>query len=80
MLGRLTTYVLLGALFGAAGGAAFAAAIAPVQLALYVVANLLLLALAAGIAARSGGSTALERLGLTSVPAPAAGSHARGAA
>ncbi len=63
--GRLTTYVLLGALFGAAGGAAFAVAVAPVQLALYVVANLLLLALAVAIAARSGGSSALERLGLS---------------
>ncbi len=62
--GRLTTYAVLGALFGAAGGAAFAAAIAPVQLALYVIANLLLLALAAAIAIGSGGSAALEGFGL----------------
>lgn len=63
-LGRLATYVLLGSLFGAAGGAAFAAAIAPVQFALHVIANVLLLALALAIAAGSGGSTALERFGL----------------
>ncbi len=62
--GRLTTYMLLGALFGAAGGAAFAVAIAPVQLALYVIANLMLLALAASIAFRGAGFAALERFGL----------------
>ncbi|MFO1317762.1 MAG: sulfite exporter TauE/SafE family protein [Burkholderiales bacterium] len=62
--GRLTTYVLLGALFGAAGGAAFAVALAPVQRGLYVAANVLLLVLAASIAARGLAFAPLERAGL----------------
>src|SRR6266568_4077492 len=44
--GRITTYVLLGAAFGAAGGAAFAGAVAPVQRGLYIAANVMLLLLA----------------------------------
>lgn len=62
--GRLTTYMLLGAMFGAAGGAAFALAIAPVQRVLYVVANLLLLLLAWSIAVRGIEYAPLERAGL----------------
>ncbi len=62
--GRLTTYVVLGALAGAAGGAAFAMALAPVERVLYAVANLLLLALAVSIALRSVTWAPLERAGL----------------
>ena len=58
--GRLTTYVLLGATFGAAGGAAFASAVAPLQRGLYVAANLMLLLLALSIVAR-GFSVGLAR-------------------
>lgn len=63
--GRLTTYVLLGALFGAAGGAAFAFALGPVQRALYLAANVLLLLLAASIAIRGIEFAGLERAGLS---------------
>jgi hypothetical protein len=62
--GRLTTYVALGALFGAAGGAALAATLAPLQRGLYVAANLLLLLLALSIALRGIEFAPLERLGL----------------
>jgi len=62
--GRLTTYVLLGAAFGAAGGAAFAAAVAPLQRGLYVAANVMLLLLAASLVARGVGFGRLERAGL----------------
>ncbi len=62
--GRVATYVLLGAIFGAAGGAAIAASWEPLQRGLYVVANLLLLALAFGIARGEAGSPLLERAGL----------------
>ncbi len=62
--GRLTTYVALGALFGAAGGAAFALSIAPLQRTLYVAANLLLLVLACSIAVRGIRFALLERAGL----------------
>ena len=62
--GRLTTYVALGALFGAAGGAALAVSIAPLQRTLYVIANLLLLVLACSIAVRGIQFAALERAGL----------------
>ncbi len=62
--GRITTYAVLGALFGAAGGAALAASLAPFQRGLYVAANLLLLLLAASIALRGIEFPALERLGL----------------
>src|SRR5215218_564851 len=49
--GRIASYALLGAVFGAAGESALAAAkLAPVQQLLYTVANVLLLLLALGIA------------------------------
>ena len=62
--GRITTYAFLGAAFGAAGGAAFAIALAPIQRGLYVVANVMLLLLAISLVARSGRIAALERAGL----------------
>jgi len=62
--GRVSTYVVLGALAGAAGGAAFALALAPVQRGLYVAANLLLLVLALSIAFRGLTFVPLERAGL----------------
>ena len=73
--GRLTTYVVLGALFGAAGGAALAATLAPLQRGLYVAANLLLLLLGASIALRGIRFAPLEQAGLAAfrrlVPAAA---------
>ena len=62
--GRLTTYVLLGAAFGAVGGAAFAVALAPLQRGMYVVANALLLLLAFSLVARGVEFGGLERAGL----------------
>lgn len=63
-LGRVSSYVLLGVGFGAAGGMALAAAnLLPLQRALYVVANLFLLVLAVGIAMRAGGGGGLQRAG-----------------
>ena len=62
--GRLTTYVLLGAAFGAAGGAAFAAAVAPLQRGLYVAANTMLLLLAFSLVLRGVSFGGLERVGL----------------
>lgn len=62
--GRLSTYVVLGALAGAAGGAAFALALGPLQRGLYVTANLLLLVLALSIALRGTALVPLERAGL----------------
>jgi uncharacterized protein len=62
--GRLTTYVLLGAAFGAAGGAAFASAVAPLQRGLYVAANVMLLLLAISIVARGVALAWLEHAGL----------------
>jgi uncharacterized protein len=62
--GRITTYVALGAAFGAAGGAAFAVAVAPLQRGLYVAANVMLLTLAFSLVARAPGSAILERAGL----------------
>jgi sulfite exporter TauE/SafE len=62
--GRIGSYALLGALFGAAGESALASAkLAPVQQALYVAANVLLLLLAAGVAMPAGGITWLGRAG-----------------
>jgi uncharacterized protein len=63
--GRLTTYVLLGAAFGAAGGAALAAAVAPLQRGLYIAANVMLLLLALSLVARGVSFGALERAGLS---------------
>jgi uncharacterized protein len=48
--GRIATYTLIGAALGAAGGEAFAIAWEPVQRALYVLANILLLVLAVALA------------------------------
>lgn len=63
-IGRITTYVLLGAAFGAAGGAAFASAVAPVQRGLYIAANAMLLLLAFSLIARETRFGGLERAGL----------------
>ncbi len=63
-LGRITTYALLGAAFGAAGNASLVAVDwLPLQRALFVVANLFLVALAAGIAWRREGVAPLQRAG-----------------
>jgi sulfite exporter TauE/SafE len=62
--GRIATYVLLGVVFGAAGGAAFAVALGPLTRGLYVAANVLLLLLAFSIAARGAAFAPLERAGL----------------
>lgn len=77
---RIATYVALGALSGAAGGAAFATAFAPWQRGVYVAANLVLLLLAFGIARGRTAPAALEALGLRlySALAPAATPALRG--
>jgi hypothetical protein len=63
-LGRITTYVLLGAALGAAGGAALATADwLPLQRALFVLANLFLLALGLTIAWKREGLAPLQRAG-----------------
>jgi uncharacterized protein len=62
--GRVATYVLLGAAFGAAGAAALQAAdLLPVQRALYVIANLFLLMLGLSLVTRSMGVVWLQRAG-----------------
>ena len=78
--GRVLTYVVLGTLFGAAGGTAFAQAFSPLQRGLYVAANAMLLLLAWGIARGRTAPAALESLGLKaySALAPAAGRALRG--
>ncbi len=78
--GRVLTYVLLGTLFGAAGGTAFAQAFTPLQRGLYVAANVMLLLLAWGIARGRTAPSSLEALGLRlySALAPAAGQALRG--
>ena len=78
--GRVLTYLLLGTLFGAAGGSAFAQAFSPLQRGLYVAANVLLLLLAWGIARGRTAPSSLEALGLKlySALAPAAGRALRG--
>jgi sulfite exporter TauE/SafE len=63
-LGRISSYALLGAVFGAAGGAALAAAdLLPVQRALYMIANVFLVLLAVAIAFGGRGSGLLEQAG-----------------
>ena len=63
-LGRITTYAVLGAAFGAAGSVTvFAVDWQPLQRGLFVVANLFLLALAAAIAWRHQGAVALQAAG-----------------
>lgn len=62
--GRITTYVLLGGAFGAAGGASLVAIDwLPLQRALFVVANLFLLALGVSIAWRRETGASLQRAG-----------------
>lgn len=62
--GRVTTYSLLGAALGAAGGASLVAVDwLPLQRALFVVANLFLLALGVGIALRREGGAPWLRAG-----------------
>jgi sulfite exporter TauE/SafE len=63
-LGRLTTYLLVGAAFGAAGGAALALAWPPAQRVLYALANVVLILTAVRIARPAAGSVVLERAGL----------------
>lgn len=77
---RIATYVALGALAGGIGGAAFTSAFEPWQRGLYVVANLVLLLLAIGIARGRTAPAALEALGLKlySAVAPAAASSLSG--
>ena len=77
---RLATYVTLGALLGAAGGTALATSVSPLQRGLYLVANLLLLALAVGIVRGRTAPAALEAVGARAYAAlaPAAGRALRG--
>jgi len=63
-LGRLSTYVLLGAAFGAAGGAAFAVEWPAAQRSLYAVANVVLLFAAARMALPALAAAGVERAGL----------------
>src|SRR5690242_15862946 len=63
-LGRLTTYLLVGAAFGAAGGAALALAWPPAQRVLYALANAVLILTAVRIARPAAASVVLERAGL----------------
>jgi uncharacterized protein len=62
--GRISTYVLLGAALGAAGGAAFAVAVAPVQRGLYIAANAMLLLLALSLIVPGIEFAGLQRAGL----------------
>ncbi|MDH4180716.1 MAG: sulfite exporter TauE/SafE family protein [Betaproteobacteria bacterium] len=79
-LARLSSYVALGALFGAAGGSALGAQWPAVQRGLYVVANLLLFALAVAVASGRSPFAVLERAGLALYRRilPAAGRLGRG--
>lgn len=62
--GRITTYALLGAAFGAAGALALsAAALLPLQRALYLTANICLLLLGANLALGTPGIAWLQRAG-----------------
>jgi len=62
--GRIGSYAALGALFGAAGGAALGTTWLPVQRGLYLAANALLLVLAVGVARGASPFAWLERAGL----------------
>ena len=63
-LGRIGTYALLGAAFGAAGSAALAAVdLAPLQRVIYVAANVFLLLLGAGLVVRVRALAVLQRAG-----------------
>lgn len=62
--GRIATYALLGAAFGTAGAATLSVVdILPVQRALYVAANALLLVLGASLVVRMPGVVAVQRAG-----------------
>lgn len=62
--GRVASYALLGAAFGATGAATLGAIdLVPVQKALYVVANAMLLVLAASLVTRAAGHSWLARAG-----------------
>jgi sulfite exporter TauE/SafE len=62
--GRVTTYVLLGTAFGAAGGMALGAVdFLPLQRTLYVVANVLLIMLGTRVAVGRSGTAWLQRSG-----------------
>lgn len=64
-IGRIATYALLGALFGGAGAATLGIVdVLPVQRALYVVANALLLFLGARMIVRLPASAAMQRAGM----------------
>lgn len=63
-MARIGSYSILGALFGAAGGAALGTEWLAVQRTLFVVANLLLLVLAVAIATGRSPFAALEQAGL----------------
>jgi sulfite exporter TauE/SafE len=63
-LGRLTTYLALGAAFGSAGGVALGVGWPSAQRVLYVLANLVLIATAVRIARPLAAGMALERAGL----------------
>jgi sulfite exporter TauE/SafE len=63
--GRLATYALLGALFGAAGAATLGAvSVLPLQRALYVAANVLVVLLGASLAFRAATLAPLQQAGL----------------
>jgi sulfite exporter TauE/SafE len=63
-LGRIGTYALLGAAFGAAGSATLAAVdLAPLQRAIYVAANAFLLLLGGGLVVRVRALAVLQRAG-----------------
>jgi sulfite exporter TauE/SafE len=62
--GRVTTYTMLGAVFGAAGAAALQAVdLLPLQRTIYVVANVFLLLLGVSLATRTAGVGWLQRMG-----------------
>jgi sulfite exporter TauE/SafE len=62
--GRLTTYALLGAMFGAAGATVLGSvSLLPLQKALYVVANVFLLLLAASLVVHAPALALLQRAG-----------------
>ena len=64
--GRVTTYMLLGTAFGAAGATALQAAdLLPVQRAMYVIANMFLLLLGLSLATRTAGVAWLQRAGVS---------------
>lgn len=79
-LARLATYATLGAVVGAVGGTAFADTLTPFQRGLYVLANLLLVALAVGLWRGRASFAPLEALGARAYATlvPVAGPLVRG--